>query len=105
LGTGVGADVGTEVRVCDAVGVLVAVAVSVGVGVGVRVDVGVLDAVAVTVGVGVGEDTTDATGVGAMNLHRNQPPHTIPARTVAATSSRSAIVPIIFSLAVVNGSP
>jgi hypothetical protein len=59
----------------------------------------------VTAGVAVAEDSTDATGVGAMNLHRNQPPHTIPASTAAAISSRSAMVPMIFSLAMVNGSP
>ena len=89
--------------VCDAVGVLVAVAVSVGAG--VRVHVGVLDAVAVTVGVTVGKDVITAMGVGAMNLHRSQPPHPMPANTVTAMISRSAMVPIIFNLAVVNDSP
>ncbi len=99
----VGVSVG--VAVCDAVGVLVAVAVAVSVGVGVRVHVGVLDAVAVTVTVIVGKDVIKAMGVGAINLHRSQPPHPIPANTVAAMISRSATVPIIFNLAVVNDSP
>jgi hypothetical protein len=101
VGVLVGVSVG--VAVCDAVGVLVAVAVSVGVG--VRVHVGVLDAVAVTVAVTVGKDVIKAMGVGAINLHRSQLPHPSPANTVAAMSSRSATVPIIFNLALVNDSP
>ncbi|MGD9048532.1 MAG: hypothetical protein PVF77_10790 [Anaerolineae bacterium] len=91
------------VAVCDAVGVLVAVAVSVGDG--VCVHVGVLDAVVVTICVIVGKVVIKAMGVGAMNLHRSQPPHPIPTNTVAAMSSKSATVPMIFNLAVVNDSP
>ena len=91
------------VAVCDAVGVLVAVAVSVGAG--VRVHVGVLDAVAVTVGVTVGKDVIKAMGGGAINFHTSKPPHPMPANTVAAMSSKSATVPMIFILAVVNDSP
>ena len=95
VGVTVGVAVGVTVGDGVGVGEFVAVAVLVGVG------VGVFDAVTVS----VGEGATVAVGEVWIEFHRNQLPPTMPVSTIAAMSSKSAIVPTIFSLAVVNAFP